>query len=1103
MAKIPIILEPGRADGKLATSDVIFDENKGMFQSEINDIQDTLNSDNPNKPLSAKQGKILKELLDNKVIEAGGIPIDTEPIEGNITHLVNSDGLAKEFNKHNTAITQGNVYDVSFYNNDAVFDSIQSLLSSSNLDKLIPVSVRHGGMSIRFIQGSVPNSDNKYVQYRLMSDTFNTTVANWQGVDDEPTAGSDNLVKSGGVYDVLEEIKNTSDNRILDPSEWSYTTLGAGKSLLYSDTEAGNIGDRWTLKLVFECKDRFEEYIVAKKGDYTTNGWGLVFKKGNPNVLCLIVNGIEYQIATYRSDFDQKLSISLVSSNNGIKVYLYGKLIIDEHGLSTSANSNIEIGISNRYANIYLVYMSFIKKVQSIEDIIDELRIIYNDFSLLKLDPDLFVACPLTSDDYGYSYKGKSLHCQTKITFKSLSFNYVGKDDFGIVDLFDGYIVDRYSNTQLNIITKDISATLTQNNAYQSKMIDITNKGVIKVSKISLQNYRAICFYSKDGAIIKAYDEMAFEADIYPSDDYKKGKTDVSFNVPEDAAYCKLLLFYDSVVSLVDKEAGYVTPQILQTRQNVIYRKTPAILFESDQIVAGKTIRYWNSIDDYEIPVVSQNDRDIVVSTTYLSYIAKYIPCNICYVTEGDESGMLFVYRDTDDGTLHILDETYPSNIVKFSTHTWHGAGGMHLSTACSKYLAKKIIESTLDVSNYEVKQGKTGWFRRNEGHDNANAPVGKYFIDPNNNRCFSIISNNGIKNYNNDITKVWGVYDTSLTPFLLTGTIHIRQHALFKYGYYEYSAVAPKMMYVSGENISAPAVVKVFNNGVQIYEKPLCDYLCKTERVYLDDRNDYIYNVNKEVGGSSYGIASAIAAIPNNDRKPYMMIQFKTSPTSRGKVYRFYGDNLNNFTIANNWEEVVWGDVDIVIEPVTENTEIQVFLKRIMQYETRWEFPTIPINEDSYVAWLGDSWTGCDDIASDPSHSGEAGVYEELNNYDYSDTKNVQPTKNTSPSPLPRTLRTLTGCKLDLWGKGTKTSKWAWDYQIKELLKHNYTHVVIEFFTNDSSSNNDNLGEVSAMARMLQNVGIIPIIFCATHNPDDGVAPARIWATNREKWIY
>ena len=92
MAKIPIILEAGRADGKLAISNSIFDEDKGMFQSELNDIQDTLNSDNSNKPLSAKQGKVLKELLDAKVIEAGDVPIDTEPTEGNITHIVNSDG---------------------------------------------------------------------------------------------------------------------------------------------------------------------------------------------------------------------------------------------------------------------------------------------------------------------------------------------------------------------------------------------------------------------------------------------------------------------------------------------------------------------------------------------------------------------------------------------------------------------------------------------------------------------------------------------------------------------------------------------------------------------------------------------------------------------------------------------------------------------------------------------------------------------------------------------------------------------------------------------------------------------------------------------------
>ena len=262
MAKIPVILEPGRADGKLATSGAIFDENKNKFQNKINqeveerlnDVKDTLNSDSTTTPLSAKQGKVLKELLNNKVIEVGAIPIDTEPIEGNITHLVNSDGLAKEFNKCNTTIINTNrianeaiipsklsidiqnlitnlsktdtfagiatpttnpgtpngpvfylateagvyanfngisvadgeavilqwddgvwtkkttglateqeiIYDVSAHNNGAVFESLQALLSSSNLSTFIPTSVRHGGMSIRFIQGS--GSDNKYVQ---------------------------------------------------------------------------------------------------------------------------------------------------------------------------------------------------------------------------------------------------------------------------------------------------------------------------------------------------------------------------------------------------------------------------------------------------------------------------------------------------------------------------------------------------------------------------------------------------------------------------------------------------------------------------------------------------------------------------------------------------------------------------------------------------------------------------------------------------------------------------------------------------------------------------------------------------------------------------
>lgn len=119
MAKIPTILEPGRADGKLVTSDSIFDKNKNIFQSELNDIQDTLNSNNPNKPLSANQGKVLKELLDAKVIKAGAIPLDDEPTEGNTDNVVTSNGVYKALTKkvnNSTFKEQNKKQDTKFFN---------------------------------------------------------------------------------------------------------------------------------------------------------------------------------------------------------------------------------------------------------------------------------------------------------------------------------------------------------------------------------------------------------------------------------------------------------------------------------------------------------------------------------------------------------------------------------------------------------------------------------------------------------------------------------------------------------------------------------------------------------------------------------------------------------------------------------------------------------------------------------------------------------------------------------------------------------------------------------------------------------------------------
>ena len=102
------------------------------------------------------------------------------------------------------AVAEGAVYDISANHlTEGVPTKYADLTAALGTDGVnVPVDKRKGGMSIKYIQ----SSDNKYVQYRLMSDTFNTTVANWQGVDEEPTAGSRNLVESGGILDNTIEI---------------------------------------------------------------------------------------------------------------------------------------------------------------------------------------------------------------------------------------------------------------------------------------------------------------------------------------------------------------------------------------------------------------------------------------------------------------------------------------------------------------------------------------------------------------------------------------------------------------------------------------------------------------------------------------------------------------------------------------------------------------------------------------------------------------------------------------------------------------------------------------------------------------------------------
>ena len=97
------------------------------------------------------------------------------------------------------------IYDVSYHNSGTTFDSLSELLNSENLSILIPSEIRCGGMTIRFIQ----SSDNRYVQYRLMSNEFTTDTTQW-AIDDESVYVENHefvYVKCDADYHILWAIK--------------------------------------------------------------------------------------------------------------------------------------------------------------------------------------------------------------------------------------------------------------------------------------------------------------------------------------------------------------------------------------------------------------------------------------------------------------------------------------------------------------------------------------------------------------------------------------------------------------------------------------------------------------------------------------------------------------------------------------------------------------------------------------------------------------------------------------------------------------------------------------------------------------------------------
>lgn len=210
---IPARLKNVAQGGHVAGSEDI-DAGGNKNQKQVNDdvnlgiqiINDKIGTMSGNKTINERLDDL--EAMEEIVIDGG----EAQIAQG--SDFTNPDAAKRAKIPTVGAIVDGlndGVYDVSKRNptsgpnSDGKF-TLGYILDNANT--LIPTGWRHGGMTISFVD----SSDNKYVQARCMAQNFTTDVTQWQGVDDEPTSGSDNLVKSGGTFALKQLVYSSFSN---------------------------------------------------------------------------------------------------------------------------------------------------------------------------------------------------------------------------------------------------------------------------------------------------------------------------------------------------------------------------------------------------------------------------------------------------------------------------------------------------------------------------------------------------------------------------------------------------------------------------------------------------------------------------------------------------------------------------------------------------------------------------------------------------------------------------------------------------------------------------------------------------------------------------
>lgn len=284
MAKIPIILEAGRADGKLIKTNSVYDDNQEKFLSDkIKEID--YNHNNLNNTVNSLTDTVNNNELDieNKLEKEQNRATN---VENNLRETINN------ITEISGSATTANVVTI---------DTIPNSFSSNVQQALTELFKTYDELNttIEEEKSAIIGTD------RIADRAVTLDKIAYESLDDEPTAGSDNLIKSGGVEKSISNILKIDFN----PNAVINSTVG---KIIYVSENADWVNAK------SECFTG-ETYRVSGSGGgsfrlwCTTDSRGVVLRNAESNITTsepiniTIQEGEKYIIVNSKANYNKTL----------------------------------------------------------------------------------------------------------------------------------------------------------------------------------------------------------------------------------------------------------------------------------------------------------------------------------------------------------------------------------------------------------------------------------------------------------------------------------------------------------------------------------------------------------------------------------------------------------------------------------------------------------------------------------------------------------------------------------------------------------------------------------------------------------------------------